>query len=115
MTCTHAALKRAELVELGFAYDSVLMEEAAQVLEVETFIPLVLQANSARLKRVVLIGDHNQLPPIIRNAAFQRYSSHAFLRNGCSINTLTIFLLSASDLSFLLDTRTWINRYSLAL
>jgi intron-binding protein aquarius len=74
MTCTHAALKRADLVRLGFSYDSVLMEEAAQVLEVETFIPLVLQADSARLKRVVLIGDHNQLPPIIRNMAFQRYA-----------------------------------------
>jgi len=28
----------------------------------------------SRLKRVVLIGDHNQLPPVIKNTAFQKYS-----------------------------------------
>ena len=33
MTCTHAALKRQELVELGFKYDNILMEESAQILE----------------------------------------------------------------------------------
>lgn len=80
MTCTHAALKRDELAALGFHYDNVLMEEAAQILEIETFIPLVLQEKSSdldsahELKRVVLIGDHNQLPPVVRNMAFQRYA-----------------------------------------
>jgi len=29
---------------------------------------------ASRLKRVVLIGDHNQLPPVIKNTAFQKYS-----------------------------------------
>lgn len=43
MTCTHAALRRAHLVELGFRYDNILMEESAQILEIETFIPLLLQ------------------------------------------------------------------------
>lgn len=43
MTCTHAALKRKELVDMGFKYDNILMEEAAQILEIETFIPLLLQ------------------------------------------------------------------------
>ena len=43
MTCTHAALKRNELVQLGFKYDNILMEESAQILEIETFIPLLLQ------------------------------------------------------------------------
>ena len=40
------------------------MEESAQVLEIETFIPMQLQEpqdGRARLKRVVLIGDHNQV------------------------------------------------------
>lgn len=27
-----------------------------------------------RLKRVVLIGDHHQLPPVVQNPAFQRYA-----------------------------------------
>lgn len=43
MTCTHAALRRSDLVALGFRYDNIIMEEAAQILEVETFIPLLLQ------------------------------------------------------------------------
>ena len=28
----------------------------------------------SRLKRVVLIGDHHQLPPVVKNQAFQKYS-----------------------------------------
>ena len=58
------------------------MEEAAQILEVETFIPMTLQqqkegdgidAAVGKLKRVVLIGDHHQLPPVIKNKHFQRH------------------------------------------
>jgi len=45
MTCTHAALKRRDLVEAGFQYDNILMEESAQILEIETFIPLLLQVS----------------------------------------------------------------------
>ena len=81
MTCTHAALTRAHLLTLPFKYDTVVMEEAAQVLEVETFIPLMLQqldetdaGSTGRLKRVLLIGDHNQLPPVVANMALQQYS-----------------------------------------
>ena len=45
-------------------YDNVLMEEAAQILEVETFVPLMLQNpqdGHNRLKRVIMIGDHHQV------------------------------------------------------
>lgn len=69
MTCTHAALKRKELVNLGFKYDNILMEESAQILEIETFIPLLLQNPSDghnRLKRKIMIGDPNQLPPVVK-------------------------------------------------
>lgn len=78
MTCTHAALRRRELVELGFRYDNILMEEAAQILEVETFIPLLLQDphdGRYRLKRWVMIGDHHQLPPVVQNPAYQKYAN----------------------------------------
>lgn len=78
MTCTHAALKRKELVNLGFKYDNILMEESAQILEIETFIPLLLQNpmdGFNRLKRWIMIGDHHQLPPVIKNMAFQKYSN----------------------------------------
>ncbi|PIC30442.1 hypothetical protein B9Z55_021682 [Caenorhabditis nigoni] len=78
MTCTHAALRRNELVKLGFKYDNIVMEEAAQILEVETFIPLLLQNpedGHNRLKRSIMIGDHHQLPPVVQNQAFQKYSN----------------------------------------
>ncbi|CEM26013.1 unnamed protein product [Vitrella brassicaformis CCMP3155] len=76
MTCTHAALTRHNLIDLRFKYDNLIMEESAQILEVETFIPMLLQQSErgvSRLKRVVLIGDHHQLPPVVKNRAFQRY------------------------------------------
>ncbi len=66
------------------------MEEAAQVLEVETLIPMLLQntdnvlasivtnssqgSNNSRLKRVTLVGDHFQLPPIIQHMSLVGYS-----------------------------------------
>ena len=78
MTCTHAALKRKDLVEAGFEYDNILMEESAQILEIETFIPLLVQNPKDgfnRLKRWIMIGDHHQLPPVIKNMAFQKYSN----------------------------------------
>ncbi|CAH8609976.1 unnamed protein product [Dicrocoelium dendriticum] len=79
MTCTHAALRRRDLVQLGFTYDTILMEEAAQILEIETFIPLLLQnpdlSGHNRLKRWIMIGDHHQLPPVVQNQAFNNYSN----------------------------------------
>lgn len=84
MTCTHAAIARSHLIKLGFEYDNVVVEEAGQMLEIESFIPLLLQRGEAdsssassacRLKRYCLIGDHNQLPPVIQNMAFAKYSS----------------------------------------
>jgi intron-binding protein aquarius len=54
------------------------MEESAQILEIETFIPLLLQNPEDgfnRLKRWIMIGDHHQLPPVIKNQAFQKYSN----------------------------------------
>ena len=77
MTCAHAALKRKDFLQLGFKYDNLLMEESAQILEIETFIPMLLQRQEdgyARLKRCILIGDHHQLPPVVKNMAFQKYS-----------------------------------------
>lgn len=63
---------------MSFKYDNIIMEEAAQILEVETFIPMLLQEpldGRSRLKRVVLIGDHHQLPPVVKNTAFQKYGN----------------------------------------
>lgn len=84
MTCTHAAIARSQLVQLGFQYDNIVMEEAGQMLDVETFVPLLLQrgesddssSSHSRLKRVCLIGDHNQLPPVVKNMSFSKYSNY---------------------------------------
>jgi intron-binding protein aquarius len=78
MTSTHAAMRRQEIADLGFHYDNVIMEEAAQVTEIESFIPLALQKpkdGNLPLQRVVLIGDHLQNSPIIQNLAFRQYAN----------------------------------------
>lgn len=78
MTSTHAAMRRQEIADLGFRYDNVVMEEAAQITEIETFIPLALQNTEdgqLPLKRVVLCGDHYQNSPIVQNLAFRQYAN----------------------------------------
>ena len=83
MTCTHAAIARTNLLELGFEYDNIVMEESGQMLEIETFVPMLLQKGSSdesvsgrsRLKRLCMLGDHNQLPPVVKNASFSKYSN----------------------------------------
>ena len=69
MTCTHAAIKRQEFLDLDFSFDNVVMEEAAQVLDIESVLPITMQRNTKNtgLKRVIMIGDHNQLPPVVTN------------------------------------------------
>ncbi|KAF4628114.1 hypothetical protein G7Y89_g10039 [Cudoniella acicularis] len=78
MTSTHAAMRRQEIASLGFHYDNVIMEEAAQITEIENFIPLALQnPNNGEmpLQRVVLCGDHFQNSPVIQNLAFRQYAN----------------------------------------
>ncbi|KAJ5403889.1 hypothetical protein N7509_003760 [Penicillium cosmopolitanum] len=79
MTSTHAAMRRQEIADLGFHYDNVVMEEAAQITEIESFIPSALQNmknenGEPPLKRVVLCGDHFQNSPVIQNMAFRQYA-----------------------------------------
>ncbi|KAK4547631.1 hypothetical protein LTR36_000588 [Oleoguttula mirabilis] len=81
MTSTHAAMRRQEIANLGFRYDNVVMEEAAQVTEAESFIPFVMQdpqkggGTSQGLQRIVLVGDHLQNSPVVQNAAFRTYAN----------------------------------------
>jgi intron-binding protein aquarius len=80
MTSTHAAMRRAEVAELGFHYSTLIMEEAAQITEVESFIPMAMQNPDPRtgelpLKRVMLIGDHLQNSPIVQNHALREYAN----------------------------------------
>ncbi|WEW59376.1 hypothetical protein PRK78_004847 [Emydomyces testavorans] len=78
MTSTHAAMRRQEIAKLGFHYDNIIMEEAAQVTEIESVIPCALQNTKngeMPLKRVVLCGDHLQNSPIVQNIAFRQYAN----------------------------------------
>ncbi|GIX64046.1 intron-binding protein aquarius [Babesia caballi] len=68
MTCTHAAIARETMSSLR--YSNLVLEEAAQVLEVETFALL-----AHPLKRVILSGDHFQLPPVVNNRSLQQFSN----------------------------------------
>lgn len=80
MTCTHAAIARQRLLEADFGYDTLVIEEAGQIVELETFIPFVLQKASemtgCRLKRVILLGDPAQLPPIVQNQQLARQAGY---------------------------------------
>ena len=78
MTTTHAAIRRGDIASLGFHYDNVVMEEAAQITEVETFMPLAMQKpvkGQMSLQRVVLCGDHFQNSPVIQSLAFRHYAN----------------------------------------
>ena len=78
MTSTHAAIRQQEIANLGFRYDNVIMEEAAQITEVENFIPLALQNprnGELPLQRIVLCGDHLQNSPVISNMAFRQFAN----------------------------------------
>ena len=78
MTTTHAAMRRQEIADTGFHYDNVILEEAAQITEIENFIPLALQEpknGESPLQRIVLCGDHLQNSPIIQNMAFRQFAN----------------------------------------
>lgn len=70
VTATFLSLQYQELKRLGFSFDSLIIEEAAQISELEVSVPLFLGADTC--KRVLMIGDHQQLPPIIRSVTLQR-------------------------------------------
>ncbi len=50
----------------GFEFDTVVIDEAAQALEASCWIPLL------RGRRVILAGDHLQLPPTIKSPEAER-------------------------------------------
>lgn len=70
LTCTHAAAARRRLLALGFRYETVVFEEAAQITDAESLVPLALQRGDA-LRRVVLVGDDGQLPPVVSERALR--------------------------------------------
>ena len=59
MTSATCSLKRRELLDIGFKYDNLIVVEAKDIPEIETFVSLSLQKTTNHLKRFVLIGQEN--------------------------------------------------------
>ncbi|EMC92681.1 hypothetical protein BAUCODRAFT_257964 [Baudoinia panamericana UAMH 10762] len=76
MTATYAAMRWREMTRLGVGFDNVVVEEAAQMVEIEAFVPMVLQGRkeTGGLQRLILVGDHLQNAPVIQNAAYRDYA-----------------------------------------
>ena len=80
LTSSYASVCRQELLSVGFKYQTLIMEEASQMLEIEGFIPMTLQpldidTGISHLERVIMIGDHRQVAPAVRNAALDKYAN----------------------------------------
>ncbi|XP_053106245.1 helicase with zinc finger domain 2 [Hemicordylus capensis] len=83
--CTCSASCAAFLVD-GLNVKQVLIDECGMATEPETLIPLV---NHRRLEKVVFLGDHKQLRPVVHNdfcktlgmetSLFERYKHQALL------------------------------------
>lgn len=83
LTTTYAAIQQRDILALNFHYDNIVFEEAALLTEIESFIPLTLQKErngDNPLQRIVLIGDHNQIPPVIQNNALRQMEQSLFAR-----------------------------------
>lgn len=68
MTSSHYILKHEELLEGNFEAATVIFEEAGQIMDFGAMIPISLTKG---VERIVLIGDDNQLPPLVKNPILQ--------------------------------------------
>ncbi|XP_036757595.2 helicase with zinc finger domain 2 isoform X2 [Manis pentadactyla] len=81
-TCSCAALAGLKSLDVR----QILVDEAGMATEPETLIPLV---NFSRVEKVVLLGDHKQLRPVVKNeqlqnlgldrSLFERYHRDAYM------------------------------------
>ncbi|GAB67542.1 hypothetical protein PCYB_121100, partial [Plasmodium cynomolgi strain B] len=79
MTCTHASINRSKIAKLQFYFDNIIIDECTQITENDTFLPLLLQENryyKSKLKRIIFVGDSNQLPPIIKNKYIKNFANY---------------------------------------
>ncbi|SOV24563.1 P-loop containing nucleoside triphosphate hydrolase, putative [Plasmodium sp. DRC-Itaito] len=79
MTCTHASINRSKIAKLQFYFDNIIIDECTQITENDTFLPLLLQENryyKSKLKRIIFVGDSNQLPPIIKNKYIKDFANY---------------------------------------
>ncbi|CAO3634803.1 unnamed protein product [Cunninghamella echinulata] len=78
------------LSDMGLVFDTVIVDEAAQAVEVSSLIPLKYDC-----KRCILVGDPNQLPPTVISLLAAKYSYQQSLFVRLEKNTPNnVYLLS---------------------
>ncbi|KAL8009602.1 putative transcription factor IIS, P-loop containing nucleoside triphosphate hydrolase [Plasmopara halstedii] len=77
IACTLSKAGSGELSELKHGFDALIIDEAAQAVELSTLVPI-----RERVARVILVGDPKQLPATVKSvvAAKARYDRSLFER-----------------------------------
>ena len=89
MTSTGLSAQREMLLAQGFQYTNVIVEDCGQMLDFETFLAFAAQQDSSKVERIVLVGDHAQLPAVVTNRWVSETSNFSqsmltrFHRLGC--------------------------------
>ena len=86
--CTLAGAGHDSLSSLGIDFETVVIDEAAQAVELSSLIPLRYGCQTC-----IMVGDPNQLPPTVLSKAAERlgYSRSLFVR---LFNPNSVYLLS---------------------
>lgn len=58
MTGTHAAMKHTYYRESGLSFSTLIFEESAQILDIQTYLAMTLQKTD-NLKRLIMLGDRS--------------------------------------------------------
>jgi intron-binding protein aquarius len=77
--CAKFAVNGRDFIQLGFQYDNLLVIGAEQILELEAVLPIDVHHQIARygqkeFQRIILIGDHHQIPPVVHLCEYNKYS-----------------------------------------
>ncbi|OII77594.1 hypothetical protein cand_016010 [Cryptosporidium andersoni] len=84
MTCRYAILHLEYLRELNLGITTFIIEEAAQITDAESILPLLINQthntiskniNYKTLNRLIFIGDNKQLAPTVTHPLLKRYSN----------------------------------------
>ena len=88
--CTLSSSARDILLELSTGFDTVIIDEAAQAVELTTLIPLKYNCT-----RCILIGDPNQLPATVFSKQAQNYAyEQSLFQRIQRCSPKSVFLLS---------------------
>lgn len=67
-TCSFTNFRRSLLICTGFKFDSLVIEEAGQLIEAEAWLPSAMQDwrfSTSYIRRVAAVGDDMQINPVI--------------------------------------------------